>query len=352
MRVLLHDNQLCERGTTTSMLDYGRALRARGHDVEISYWSNSPANVPVIVQQIGSEFVLHPHPEQDTLPTSVGDFPYGYFIKAGQDDGVILPSGSSLVHAVFQNFDPHGSRYAYISAWLARAVRTQVSSRSGRKEGLPQRGRAAMETGCLNALAFDHLDLIVDSAEPQEGFRTELGIPEEAFIILRFGAPDTFDIPWAKGVIIQELERDPRWHFIGLNTDRFTDHPRAHFLPMVRDAREKASIIATADVVVTARHQGEAFGVAIAEALQLGIPTLAWRGGTDRAQTDMLDGLGGLYRGPRELRKILRAIARGEDPSGPSARRARADAFRPDVVAPRLEQLLGLVSPGFAPHGD
>lgn len=349
MRVLLHDNQLSERGTTTSMIDYGRALRAQGHDVEISFWRDSPANVPAIVQQIESEFILHPHSERHSLPTSVSDIEFGYFIKAGHDDGLVLPSGSSLVHTVFQNYYPHGSRYAYISSWLARAVRAQVHSRAGRRAGLPERGKAAMETGCINALAFDHLDLIVDTPDPHLGFRAELGIPEEAFVILRFGAPDTFDIPWAKHVIIEELERNPRWHFIGLNTDRFTEHPRAHFLPMVRDAREKASIIASADVVVTARHQGEAFGVAIAEALQLGVPALAWHGGTDQAQTEMLDGLGGLYRGPRQLRRILRAISRGEDPSSPSARRERADAFRPRVVAPRLEQLLGLAEPVVGP---
>ncbi len=349
MRVLLHDNQLCERGTTTSMVDYGRALRARGHDVEISYWSNSPANVPAIIQQIESEFPLHPHRDPYSLPSSVSDIPSGYFIKAGQDDGLVLPSGSSLVHAVFQNYAPHGSRYAYISSWLAQAVRAQVHGRKGRREGLPERGRVAVEAGCINALEFDHLDLIVDSADPQPGFRTELGIPEEAFVILRFGAPDTFDIPWARDVIIDELGRNPGCHFIGLNTNKFTEHERAHFLPMVRDAREKASIIATANVVVTARHQGEAFGVAIAEALQLGVPTLAWQGGTDRAQTDMLDGLGGLYRGPRQLRRMLQALSRGEDPSSPSARQARADTFRPDVVAPRLEELLGLSSPAVRP---
>ena len=174
---LLHDIHLCERGTTTSKVNHRRALRARGRDVEISHRSNSPANVPVIVQQ------------------------------------------------------------------------------------------------------------------------------------------------------------------------------NAHFIPMVRDAREKASIIATADVVVTADHQGEAFGAATAEALQLGIPTLASCWGPHRAQIEMLDGLGGFTRGPSQLKRILRALSRGEDPSSPGARRARADESRPGVVSPRLDQPISLASPGLAPNG-
>ena len=350
VQVLLHDNQLCERGTTTSLVDYGRALRERGHEVAISYWRESPANVVEIITQIGREFPLHPHKDRYSLPSSAGDFDHGYFIKAGDDDGLYLPHGHSMIHAVFQNYEPHGSRYAYISAWLAHAVRSAVESRNGLREGLLERGRLAVEMGCTDALDFEHLDLIVDTPEPQPGFRSEVGVPEEAFVIFRFGAPDTFDIPWARQVILDELDRNPSWYFVGLNTDRFTSHERALFLPRVVNPVEKASIIAMADVFVTARGQGEAFGVAIAEALQVGIPVLAWQGGKDQAQVDMLDGLGGLYRGPRDLRRRLRHIAQGKDPSDPNVRRQRGDTFRPDIVAPRLEQLLG-ISPGGASEG-
>lgn len=346
MRILLHDNQLCERGTTTSLVDYGRALRARGHAVEISYWSESPANVPEIVHRIGDEFPLHPHTDRYSLPNSARDFDHGYFIKAGDDDGIYLAEGHSLIHSVFQNYQPHGSRYVYISAWLANAVRKAVEGRDGRRAGLPARGRAAIAAGCVDALDFEHLDLIVDTSPPQTDYRTQIGVPDDAFVILRFGAPDTFDIPWAREVILAELDRNPSWYFIGLNTDRFTSHDRAIFLPRVLDPVEKASIIAMANVFVTARGQGEAFGVAIAEALQIGIPVLAWRGGDDQAQVDMLEGLGGLYRGPRDLRRRLRDIARGNDPSNPLARRQRGDMFRPAIVTPRLEQLLGVAPVG------
>ncbi|MDA9863343.1 hypothetical protein N9C58_00045 [bacterium] len=340
-RILLHDNQLCERGTTTSMLDYGRALRERGHDVEISYWRDSPANVPAVIGRVTSEFVVHAHTDRFKLDDAASSYDAGYFIKSGQDDGLVLAEGHSLVHAVFQVFEPHGSRYAYISRWLAESMRADVGA-GGPTPEVMNRALAAQETGCTNALQFEYLNLIVDTPSPQLGIRQQLGIPEDAFVMLRFGGQDTFDIGWAQQTVVQMLDRHRDWYFVGLNTNRFTTHERALFLPMVMDPVEKASIIAAADVFITARGQGEAFGMAIAEALQIGTPVLAWNGGTDRNHVQMLDGLGALFRKPWDLRWRLRRLAAGKDPASVGARQARGDEFRPSAVTPRLEAMLGL----------
>ena len=339
MRVLLHDNQICERGTTTSLVDYARALRSRGHEVEISYWSDSPANVPALISQLGNEFMLHPHAARFTPPDVADRFESAYFIKSGEADGLVIPEIHNFVHAVFQKYEPHGSRYAYISQWLAEEMRQQVG-KDVEHQRLQERGVLAVNEGCLNALEFSHLDLIVDTPTPQSGIRQELGIPEDAFVILRFGGWDTFDIGWAKETVVTGLNKNQNWYFIGLNTEPFTDHPRSRFIPMVMDPVEKASIIAASDVFLTARGQGEAFGVAIAEALQIGIPVLAWNGGTDRNHIAMLAGLGGLFRRPIDLRWRLRRLAGGHDPSSRSKRQARGNSFRPEVVAPKLEAFL------------
>ncbi len=340
MRVLLHDNQICERGTTTSLTDYARVLRERGHDVSISYWGGSPANVPAVIARLNSEFELIPHAERSALTQAAGQFDSAYFIKSGENDGLILPGAHNLVHAVFQNYEPHGSRYVYISEWLAVEMRSQVHSVNGQREKLLERGQEAVSLGCANAKDFAHLDLIVDAAQPQLGMRAEMGIPEDAFVMLRFGGLDTFDIGWARDTVIQLLNKHPHWYFVGLNTEPFIDHSRALFVPMVMDPVAKASIISASDVFLTARGQGEAFGVAIAEALQIGIPVLAWHGGTDRNHIEMLSGLGGLYKRPFDLRWRLKQLAAGRDPSSALARRARGDQFRPYVVAPQLEALL------------
>ena len=322
------------------MADYARVLRQRGHEVAISYWSGSQANVPAVINRLDSEFDLIPHKERSTLYRSDDQFDSAYFIKSGENDGLILPGAHNLIHGVFQKYEPHGSRYAYISRWLAAEMRKQVQNSKGKPENLIRIGREAVLQGCVNAVDFAHVDLIVDLPKPQLGIRAELGIPEDAFVILRFGARDTFDIGWAKETVVQLLHKHQNWFFLGLNTEPFTDHPRARYVPMVMDPVEKASIIAASDVFLTARGQGEAFGVAIAEALQIGIPVLAWHGGTDRNHVEMLKGLSGLFRRPFDLRWRLQRLSSGRGASSASARRARGDQFRPQVVAPKLEALL------------
>ncbi len=201
-------------------------------------------------------------------------------------------------------------------------MRDQVLGRSGERAGLPLLGAAAKDRGCENALDFESLDLIVDAAVPQPGIRSELGIPDDAFVILRFGGMDTFDIAWAQETVVTLLEQNRDWYFVGLNTARFTDRPWSRFVPMVMDQVEKA------------------FGVAIAEALQIGIPVLTWQGGIDKNHVHKLAGLGGLFSKPSDLRLKLRRIAKGKYPSSVSARRERGDRYRPNVIAPKLETLL------------
>ena len=340
MRILLHDNQICERGTTTSMLDYARVLRGNGHDVELAFWDASPANQPKVIERVRAEFPLHGHPEPDRIPASFSGFDSAYFIKAGFFDGLVLPETHNVIHAVFSDYEPHGCRYVYISQWLADHVRSQTHGRSGRKSKALDCGLRARQNGCVDALEFGHLNLIVDIAPPELGMREELGIPDEAFVITRFGGYDSFDVAWVQQKVAALLEDHPDWYFVGLNTKPFTRHSRAIFLPMTPDPVEKASVAAMGDVFLTARGEGEAFGVAIAEALQLGIPALAWEGGAYRNQVSMLKGLNGTFRTPRQLERRLKELSHGTEPSVVEALQQRGDEFRPTRVAPQLEALL------------
>jgi len=149
-RILLHDNQLCERGTTTSMIDYARALRSRGHDVEISHWAESPANVPAVVERVRSEFVVHSHLDRYDLGDTSKGYDAGYFIKSGQNDGLILAEGQSLVHAVFQVYEHMApatriSRSGWQTPWRLKSPPTHPNSS-------PQRVATLRTTERLNIL--------------------------------------------------------------------------------------------------------------------------------------------------------------------------------------------------------
>jgi len=48
LKILLHDNSINERGTSTAIFDYGLALKARGHDVSVAFEKGNFNNLKVV----------------------------------------------------------------------------------------------------------------------------------------------------------------------------------------------------------------------------------------------------------------------------------------------------------------
>jgi glycosyltransferase involved in cell wall biosynthesis len=340
MRVLLHENQICERGTTQAVIDYAHGLNELGHEVAIAYPIEAKANVPKQIDVLSEQFTLLPYGRIDALREMGQEFDAAYFIKGGEFDGKDAGPIRTVVHAVFQNYDPHGDHYAYVSQWLADHMRRQALGPFGRRREGRELGRSAEAQGCSNALDFSWIPHACDMPDSTESVRSRLAIPDEAFVILRYGGFQTFDVDWAQGVIDQQLRVNPDWYFIGVNTEPFTTHERALFLPPVISRQEKANLLGSADVFMTARREGESFGLSHVEALQMGLPVLAWSGGRDRNHVEMLSDIHGLYRDPKSLVRDLRNIRDGAGVAGEPSRRARGDEFRPAKVVPLLEQAL------------
>lgn len=61
----------------------------------------------------------------------------------------------------------------------------------------------------------------------------------------------------------QSLERDRQIRLLFMNFEPFLEHPRAIFLPGVSDVNRKAEFIASCNVMLHARLQGESFGLAV-----------------------------------------------------------------------------------------
>jgi glycosyltransferase involved in cell wall biosynthesis len=340
MRVLLHENQICERGTTQAVVDYAHGLRGLGHDVAVAYPIDSKANVPQQIELMSETFTLLPYEGVEALREMGQGYDAAYFIKGGENDHKDAGPIRTVVHAVFQNYEPHGDYYAYVSQWLASHMRRQAMGRFGyRREGR-EKGKNAEAQGCSNALDFSFIPHACDMPVATESVRFQLAIPDEAFVILRYGGFHTFDIDWAQRVIQQQLEINPDWYFIGVNTEPFTTHERAVFLPPVISRQQKANLLGSADVFLSARAEGESFGLSHVEALQMGLPVLAWSGGRDRNHVGMLADIDALYRDPKSLVGALRRIRDGGAAAGEVTRRARGDEFRPTNVIPILERAL------------
>ncbi len=119
--------------------------------------------------------------------------------------------------------------------------------------------------------------------------RRDLGIPEDAYVYGRHGGFDTFDIPFVHGAVIDVARTHPHIHFVFMHTRRFgPPFPNIHFLPKTMDPVAKIHFIDACDAMIHGRHQGETFGMAVAEFSVRRKPVLTWNGSVDRYHLDIL----------------------------------------------------------------
>jgi glycosyltransferase involved in cell wall biosynthesis len=146
---------------------------------------------------------------------------------------------------------------------------------------------------------------IVDLPKPRKNVRKEFGIPNSALLGIRIGGFDTFDIKFVHHALNFLLRTKKDAYFIFVNTQVFVRHPRAIFVDAIIDKQTKSDYLSSADFFLHARGGGESFGIAIVEAMSLGLPVFAWRGGTDLNHTHLL-GKNSLYANSLDLvHKIL-----------------------------------------------
>ena len=291
-RLLFHSDGITERGTSTSIVGYMKFLINEGHHI---IWASedTPANNKAIIEKYSKTFQIDIYKDFKKYSQSANkNSDWAYFMKKGPNDGKIIPRVPCNVHAVFKYYEPHGDSYAYISEWLAS------SSASLAIPLIPKKLKNRIPNPFLK---LDWVPYGVDVEQSTKTLRANWGIPEEAKVILRYGGNNTFDIPWVLEEIVWQLQENPNLYFVGVNTMKFTDHPRAIFLPPIYSNHAKANMLASADIILHARLQGESFGMVILEAMQASRDILAWSGGWDRNHTKLLDNRS-LYVNRKDLR--------------------------------------------------
>ena len=317
MKILMHSNSITERGTTSALVDYAEGLREFGISPVISWEEKHATNNPSFVKLIRENFDTIPYNFFDEIKKESSKFGAAYFIKGGEFDGKLLDVEKNLIHVVFQNFDPHGSDYFYVSRWLAEFVakKYQVPSKLGPLPFLPH---------------------IVNLPKPKQSIRDKFGIPASALLGIRMGGYDTFDIKFVHYVVKLLLQTNKQMYFIFVNTQEFICHPRAIFVSTITDKQSKSDYLHSADFFLHARGGGESFGIAIVEAMSLGLPVLAWRGGTDLNHTELL-GDNSLYNNAFDLFHKVQGIRKYGDIS------RNYDIslnFRPEPVLKKLWEFL------------
>lgn len=311
MRIGFQAGVINERGMSVALHDYARGAQdILGHEAVVFYSESRSA--PAVVEKFRRHLHMVPIGAGDTA-ASVSE-PFGldfcYYIRDGRRRPLDVEANRSGVHSVFRHFEPHGDVYAYVSDWLAEWMT------GGQAPAVPH---------------------IVDLPQPGGAMREELGLPQDAFVVGRYGGFDQFNLPFAQDAVRQALEIRSDLHFLFVNTEKFVDHPRALFLPPIVGPEQKARFIATCDAGLNAKKIGESFGLAIAEFLMFGKPVFSWAGGMDRNHTVMSPQKEWLYRTRHDLLRLLTQYS-------PSLRdselaRGSVDCYRPEPVMRRFEEV-------------
>jgi glycosyltransferase involved in cell wall biosynthesis len=279
MKVLFHNNQLDVRGTTVAVTDYARYNQeVLGNESIICYDATRRPDGYLgtdvgVRERLEEEFQIIGHQGPDDVQNIIETqkIDYAYFLRSGNVD--FLPNNCKTgVHAVFQNYQPHGDQYAYVSEWLADNI-----AKRNNIESLPW------------------VPHIVKLPTPTANYRTDLGIDPDKFVIGRHGGRYSFDIPFVKQAIANLLDTRNDIVFVFAGTEPWINHPNVTFLSDVQDLQVKSNLIHTWDAMLHARNDGESFGLAICEALYLNKPVLAWEHGSDLHHTKVLENSGTLY---------------------------------------------------------
>ena len=316
MRIGFLDNQICERGSTWQALLYAKYSQMYlGHSAKILYptsryvanesaltrmkWTALAPFLPRYRQKFEIEFDQKMADKivrygidlvQVDLNGDFSQFDAIHHFKLGPDDG-FRPKGKGTrywVHAVSRAEQPHGDRFAAVSAWLGRRDKAPV---------VPN---------------------LVECAEDTGNLRKQLGIPADGIVFARYGGRSTFDIPWVWDAIAQSLERLKNVFFVFANTDVKLRHERVFDLPTMYDGEvsleiQKRRFVNTCNVMLHARGLGETFGIAVGEFAVCGKPILTYGKSPERSHIEMLRNPV-FYNDVPDLVRAIERIASGDVP--------------------------------------
>jgi hypothetical protein len=163
---------------------------------------------------------------------------------------------------------------------------------------------------------------------PMLNIRSKYGIPRDATLGVRIGGFSTFDVKFAHEAVKEVLEQRSDYWFIFVNTENFISHPRVFYIDQIYGDQEKVDFLSSATFMLHARTNGESFGLAILEAMLLGVPVLSWKGGLDRNHTQLLT-KESLYGNKKELVKKMLTINKY---GAIESNRSTASIYGPDNV--------------------
>ena len=295
MKVAFHSRLLTERGSEGAMLDYARMnVEILGNESLLCI-PDKPSNAenPIFLKW-QNEFPCVLYKTKFDLARKLKEkgTEVIYHTKPGPFDGFVVPGIKNCVHAQFLCDEFHGDVYAYVSPWLSLKM-------------------TGAEESCV--------PLWVPRYVAKNNLRKALHIPPTSRVFGRHGGWDTFNIPFVREEVRRYAQRNPRDHFLFLNTKPIPGTENlgnVHYLPATIDPAEKAAFLATCDVMLHGRWHGETFGLAVGEFAVLGKPVITFGGSRERAHLDMLQDSALVYGDRRDLIRIFKTFEPGRGSGG------------------------------------
>jgi len=283
MKIAFQCNTLGLRGVELAVFNFARyneeilgnesiVISTQPHVYNLSH--------PVVMDKFRKRFPLFLYDKFNEVERTLDDNKVDVFYsqKGGVNDGIVSPGRKTVIHAVFQQNQPHGDVYAFISKWL------------GNRYNAP------------------FVPYTVTLPEINENLRTELNIPKDVIVFGRHGGAETFDIPFVHNVVRRIAEQRKDIYFLFLNTNRFTDASLTNviYLDGTENLDYKAKFINTCDAMLHARYAGESFGLAVGEFSIRNKPVITLLNGSrDCAHIEMLGDKGIYYNNENEVFNII-----------------------------------------------
>lgn len=306
MNVIFHENQLGLRGTTVALYEmahYNETILGNASYISAPIDSDRIAN-DKFVERFGADRILL-YDDISSLETINErlDITHGYIIKAGYNDGKLIPGVKNFVHAVFDGSQPHGDCYMAVSKWL------------GNKHGI------------------DYLPHIVSLPEVSQNYRSSLGIPEAAMVFGRYGGAEQFDVDYLSEAIYAAANKGI--YFLLMNTAPLkSDHPNIVYLDPIIDLEMKTAFVNTCDAMIHGRTEGESFGLAICEFLHQNKPVVTNIECRDKHHIELLGDKGFYYTTANELYAILISIQKKEYQV-----KQLVEQFQPNIVMQKFKEV-------------
>jgi FkbM family methyltransferase len=285
-KIGFYDNGLSERGTTTALYSYAHYAEEYFDCQSIIFYNkNHYSNNINVIEKFNNRFTVYDINDFEEIDKLIlkNNIKYFYNTCGGKQNSTqLVKNCKNLIHAVFE-VEPFGDKYAAISQYLSNKSTLYKN--------------------------VDFISYMVDLPGHSDNMRKELNLPENAYVIGRYGGFEQFDIQYVHQAIKLILSNEKcELYFVFVNTRVFYNHPRIIYLGKIIDPYLKTKYINTCDCMIHARSDGETFGLAIAEFSTLNKPIITCKSDIDNCHLDILGEKAIIFNSKESLINILNNI--------------------------------------------